>query len=96
MSPSHVKPRTAETLGAELERDRLTQRARRVTAVIAALKQQAGGPRAEAYARNRQIHQAIKEFEGEVATINARLSDLAAGVTPARSRRDPRRDWTTT
>jgi hypothetical protein len=91
MKPSHANPGTAEKLGAVLERDRLTRRARRVTAVIAALRQQAGGP----HARNRHVHQAITEFEAEVAAINTRLSDLAAGATPARSRRDPPRDRTT-
>jgi hypothetical protein len=95
MKPSHANPGTAEKLGAVLERHRLTRRARRVTAVIAALRQQAGGPRAEPHARNRQIHQAITEFEAEVAAINTRPSDLPAGATPARSRRDPPRDWTT-
>jgi hypothetical protein len=95
MEPSHVKPGTAEKLGAKLERDRLTWRARRVTAVIAALRRQAGGPRAEPHARNRHIHQAITEFEAEVAAINTRLSDLAAGATPAQSRRDPPPDRTT-
>jgi hypothetical protein len=94
MKPSHEDPGTAEKLGAVLERDRLTRRARRVTAVIAALRRQAGGPRAETHARNRHIHQAITEFEAEVAAINTRLSDLAAGATPARSRRDPPRDRT--
>jgi hypothetical protein len=95
MKPSHANPGTAEKLGVVLERDRLTRRARRVTAVIAALRRQAGGPRAEPHARNRHIHQAITEFEAEVAAINTRISDLAAGATPARSRRDPPRDWTT-
>jgi hypothetical protein len=95
MKPSHANPGTAEKLGVVLERDRLTRRARRVTAVIAALRRQAGGPRAEPHARNRHIHQAITEFEAEVGAINTRLGDLAAGATPARSRRDPPRDWTT-
>jgi hypothetical protein len=42
MKPSDVGRGTTETLGASLERDRLTRRARRVTAVIAELRQQAG------------------------------------------------------
>jgi hypothetical protein len=96
MKPSHVNPGRTETLGANLERDRLTRRARRITAVVAALRQQAGGRRAEARAGNRHIHQAITEFEAEAAALNAHLNDLAAGATPARSRRDPPRDWTTT
>jgi hypothetical protein len=36
MKPSHINAGTTETLGTKLERDRLTRRARRVTAVIAA------------------------------------------------------------
>lgn len=79
MKPSHVKPGTVEKLGAKLERDRLTSRARRVTAVIATLRRQAGEPDVEPHAQNRHIHQAITEFEAEVAAINTRLSDLAAG-----------------
>jgi hypothetical protein len=90
MKPSHFKQGTAEKLGAKLERDRLTWRARRVTAVIAALRRQAGEPRA----RNRQIHRAITEFEAEVAAINTRLSDLAAGAAPDQSQSDPPRDRT--
>jgi hypothetical protein len=67
------------TLGANLERDRLTLRARRVRAVIAELRRQAGRGRGEAHASNRHILRAINEFEAEVAAIDARLSDLAAG-----------------
>jgi hypothetical protein len=91
MKPSHANPGAAEKLGAVLERDRLTRRARRVTAVIAALRRQAGGPRA----RDRHIHQAITEFAAGVAAINNRISDLGAGATPAWTRLDPPRDWTT-
>jgi hypothetical protein len=84
------------TLGADLERDRLTRRRRRVTAVIVALRQQADGQRFAPHAGNRHIHKAIMEFEAEVAAINARLSDLSAGATPARSPRDRLREWTAT
>jgi hypothetical protein len=84
------------TLGANLERDRLTQRARRVRAVIAALRRQTGGGRATAHASDRHIRQAIAEFEAELTTIDARLSDLATGATPAQRRSDLPRDWTTT
>jgi hypothetical protein len=91
VKPRHTNADSIETLGAKLERDRLTRRARRLTAVIAALRQQAGEPRA----RNRHIQQVITGFEAEVAAVNARLNDLAAGTRPARSRRDPLRDWST-
>jgi hypothetical protein len=90
IKPRHVNADSTETLGAKLERDRLTRRAHRLT-VIAALRQQAAEPRA----RNRHIRQVITEFEAEVTTINARLHDLAAGTTPARNRGDPPPDWRT-
>lgn len=48
---------TTETLGASLERERLQLRARHVSAVIAALRQLAGGERAG----NRHIRQTIAE-----------------------------------
>jgi hypothetical protein len=62
MKPSHVNLDTTETLGAKLDRDRLTRRARRVTVIIAAFRQQADSQCAEAHARNRHIQRAITEF----------------------------------
>ena len=47
---------------------------------------------AKAGAGSRYKRQAIPECEAEVAAINAHLSHLATGATPARSRRDPPRD----
>jgi alkylation response protein AidB-like acyl-CoA dehydrogenase len=91
VNPRHTSADSIETLGVKLERDRLTRRARRLTAFIAALRQQADDPRA----RNQHIRRAITEFEAEVAATNARLTDLAAGTTPARNGRDPSRDWRT-
>src|SRR5450432_2262718 len=88
MKPSHANPGAAEKLGAVLERDRLTRRARRVTAVIAALRRQAGGPRAEPHARDRHIHQAITEFAAGVAAINTRISRPRSG---GHTRLDPAR-----
>jgi hypothetical protein len=84
------------TLGADLERDRLTRRAHRVRAVIAALGRLAGRGDAVAHTDNRHILKAIAEFEAELAAIDARLSDLGRGVTPAQRRSDPPRGWTTT
>ena len=83
------------TLGANLERDRLTAKARRVRAVIVALRRQAGGERAEADAGNRHILRAISEFETELASIDARLRDLEAGVPPRRAGNEQLGDWTT-
>jgi hypothetical protein len=84
------------TLGANLERDRLTRRARRVTAVIPALRWHAGGGRAAAHSGDRHILQAIAEFEAESAAIDARLSDLAAGAATGQRRGDLLHDSTTT
>jgi hypothetical protein len=81
----NVNLNTSETVGAQLERDRLIRRARRVTAVIAALRQQASVNRTGANAGDRHIRQAIAEFEAEVAVINTRLGDLSsASVTSHR------------
>jgi hypothetical protein len=88
MKPRNVTSTTTEALGANQERDRLTWRARRVTAVIAALKQQAGEQQATAQGTGRHMHQAIREFEAEVAAIDARLRDLKTGANPAGSPRD--------
>ena len=63
------------TLGANLERDRLTRRARRVKTVIAAFRRQADGQRAEAHAGSPNLHQAIAQFEAELPANHARLSD---------------------
>ena len=84
------------TLGADLERDRVTQRAHRVRAVIAALQRLAGRGDAAAQTGNRHLLRAIAEFEAELAGIDARLSDLGRGVAPAQKRSDPPRGWTTT
>jgi hypothetical protein len=43
VKPSHVDPSGTETVGPNPERDRMTRRARRITAVVAALRQQAAG-----------------------------------------------------
>jgi alkylation response protein AidB-like acyl-CoA dehydrogenase len=91
MKPRHVNGDSTETRGATLGCNRLTCRARRLTAVVGALRQQASEPRA----RNRHIQRAIAELEAEVAATNARLSHLAAGTAPARKPRDPPRDWRT-
>ena len=81
MKPSDVSRGTTETLGGSLERDRLARRARRVTAVIAELRQQAGRQRSEVNTRTRSMLKAIEEFEEELAAINARLNERAAGLT---------------
>jgi hypothetical protein len=84
------------TLGADPERDRLTRRARRVRAVIAALQRRAEEGRASARAGDQHILQAIEGFEAELAAIDGRLSDLAAAAIPAQRQSDLPRDRTTT
>jgi hypothetical protein len=78
MKPGHLDPRTTGTLGAQLERDRLALRTRRLSAVIAELRRQAGVRRTEVEGGNRHVQRAIVEFEAEVTRLNARLTDLAA------------------
>ena len=76
------------TIGAELERDRLERRARRVTLVIAALRQQASEhSRPVGVAPSHLLH-VIADFETQVEVINARLRDLstAGGSGPLRDR----------
>jgi hypothetical protein len=69
-------PSSINTLGAMLERDRLERRARRMTVVIAGLRQQASGYAREAAADSKYLHHAIAEFEAEIETMNARLREL--------------------
>jgi len=71
-------------LGADLERDRLEHRIRRVTVAITALHQRASEHRAELGTIPRQLGQAIADFEAQIAAINARLRDLTpSSVHPA-------------
>jgi hypothetical protein len=67
MEPSHVNPDGTETVGAIASATVSRGGARRVRAVIAALRQQASVQSAETRAGNRDIHQAIREFEAELA-----------------------------
>jgi hypothetical protein len=63
-------------MGADLERDRLEHRKRRVTVAITALHQRASERRAELGTPPRQLRQTIADFEAQIAAINARLRDL--------------------
>ena len=65
------------TIGAELERDRLERRARRVTLVIAALRQQASERSRPVGVAPSQLLHVIADLEAEVEAINARLLDLS-------------------
>lgn len=67
---------SAYDLSANLERDGLERRLRRVTAVVAALQQRASEHRAELGATPRELGQAIADFEAQITAMNARLRDL--------------------
>jgi hypothetical protein len=79
------------SLGAALERDRLERRVRRATVAVAALRATTsmGRHREGAAAPPRQLRYAIADFEAQIDTMNARLSDLAhnsgAGTRISRS-----------
>jgi hypothetical protein len=69
--------RATRTIGAELERDRLERRARRVTLVIAALRQQASERSRLVDAAPSHLLHVIADLETQVEAINARLLDLS-------------------
>lgn len=73
--PSTLRPNPTRTLGADLERDRLTRRARRLDYVLRALR-----GRASDYERVGPVppplHQAITGFARELADDRRRLSTL--------------------
>lgn len=71
-----TQPHSTHTIGAELERDRLERRARRVTLVIAALRQQAR----EAGASPRHLRHVLADFEAQIEAIDARLRDLTSST----------------
>jgi hypothetical protein len=60
------------TLGAELERDRLARRARRIAMATVALRERGREPGA----MPRRLQQAIADFEAQVEEMNARLAEL--------------------
>jgi hypothetical protein len=65
------------SLGAALERDRLERRARRMTFAVGSLRQRATERQRELGATPRHLHQVIVDFEAQIETMNARLSELA-------------------
>jgi hypothetical protein len=64
-------------MGAELERDRLEYRVRRVTVAIAVLRQLAGAHRGKRVAPPVHLGHAIADFEAQIESMTARLHDLA-------------------
>jgi hypothetical protein len=79
---------SARTLGAELERNRLEHRMRRVTMVVAALRHRAGEHQRDLGVPPRPLRQAIADFEAQTAAINARLRELSGN---GRATQEPRR-----
>ena len=75
---SSVRARRTVSLGAELERDRLERRVRRMTLAIASLRKCATEHRRERGAPPRHLRQAIADFEAQIDTMNARLQELGS------------------
>jgi hypothetical protein len=67
---------SAHTLGAELERDRLERRVRRVTVAVAVLRGRVAGHRPELDTPPRHLLGAIADFEAQIEALSARLRDL--------------------
>jgi GAF domain-containing protein len=72
-----TRPASTETLGAELERDRLERRIRRVAIALSALQGRASEHGRELGAPPRHLRQAIADFEAQIQQMNARLRELA-------------------
>jgi hypothetical protein len=72
---------SAHTLGAELERDRLERRLRRVTVAIAVLRDRVSGHRPELGTAPRHLLRAIADFEAQNDALSTRLRNL--GRDPA-------------
>jgi hypothetical protein len=89
---SHTRATLTRTLGAELERDRLEHRVRRLAVAIAVLRERAREHRRELGGAPLHIRQAIADFEAQLADTNARLRYItdnrgsieAAGVRQTR------------
>ncbi len=84
---SSKRPSSFKTLGAELERDRLERRVRRVTVAISALRERASEHRGEVGSPPRHLRQAIADFEAQIEEMNARLRELAPERASSRVQR---------
>jgi len=73
---SRTRSAFISSLGSELERDRLERRVRRVTVVIAGLRQRASEHPGERGGPPRHLGHAIADFEAQVEAMNGRLRDL--------------------
>jgi hypothetical protein len=80
LSMSATSPTSCRTLGAELERDRLECRVRRMTVAIDVLRQGERENRRGRGARRRHLDRAIADFEAQIQAMNTRLRDLGVAV----------------
>lgn len=87
--------RSTSSIGAELERDRLEHRSRRVTLVIAELRQKANERARQADAAPWCFPHLIADFETQIEAMNARLQDLARPFESAESLRPESTDANT-
>jgi hypothetical protein len=69
-------PTFTHTLGAELERDRLERRVRRMTVAIRVLRHRESENRSEAGTPRRHLGRAVADFEAQVEAMTMRLHDL--------------------
>jgi hypothetical protein len=69
--PTHAPRAVAPTLGADLEQDRLHQRAVRLERVVGALRTRARAYEETAVAR--PLSTSLAEFQDELAAVRARL-----------------------
>jgi hypothetical protein len=73
---------STDTLGADLERDRLTRRVRRMTVTISVLRQRERENRRWSGAPRRHLGRVIADFEAQIQTMNLRLHDLGVDGPP--------------
>jgi hypothetical protein len=69
------------TLGEQLERDRLERRVRRLTVAVALLRERVSAYRPELGTPPRHLRRAIADFEAQLEALSSRLRDL--GRDPA-------------
>jgi hypothetical protein len=74
---SAIQRTPTRSLGAELERDRLERRARRMRVAIASLHLLADESGREPGAAPRHLHQTLVDFEAQIDAMNGRLRELA-------------------
>jgi hypothetical protein len=74
-----TQPHPTQSIGAELERDRLKGRSRRMTVLIDSLRLHAG----ESGASRRHLRHVIADLEAQIEAIDARLQDLDGPRQPA-------------